>query len=181
MAPPRRRHPSPAARSSCVVSPSKPREESTPFHRVFEELLPLLREEEADRLLNRCPLDGEADDAVPPLIVALLAGTGIIMRFLQRLEGLDNCLLLCRLLLWVWPIVGPVEAILVLRFRHRHFRLPGCQICGCRLVPQLLLQLLPPLPMIEILPPQPLLLLLHMPPLVQFILTPPLLHLLPMS
>jgi hypothetical protein len=43
-------------------------------------------EEDAARLLNRCPLDGEVDGEVQPLIVALLAGTSVVLQLLQRLE-----------------------------------------------------------------------------------------------
>jgi hypothetical protein len=91
------------------------RDESTPFRRVLEEVSPLLREEEAARLLGRCPLDGEVDSEAQPLIVSLLAGTGVVLQLLLRLEGLNN-------------------GVLVLRFR-----LLGHKIRGRRLLPQLLL------------------------------------------
>jgi hypothetical protein len=61
------------------------------------------------------------------------------------------------MLLRVWPVVGLVDVVilllvvliaLVLRFRRHLFRLPGHQFRDCRLLPQLLLQLLPPQPML---------------------------------
>jgi hypothetical protein len=45
--------------------------------------LPLLREEEAARLLNRCPLDGEVVVAAPLLIVTLLMGMCVVLQLLQ--------------------------------------------------------------------------------------------------
>jgi hypothetical protein len=43
------------------------------------------------RLLNWYPLDGEVDDATPSLIVSHLAGMGIILQLLQRLETIVFC------------------------------------------------------------------------------------------
>jgi hypothetical protein len=44
-------------------------EKSSAFRRVLEEPLPLICEEAATRLLYRCPLDGDVDDAAPLLLV----------------------------------------------------------------------------------------------------------------
>lgn len=83
-------------------------------------------------------LDGEIDGAAPPLLVILLAGMGVVLHLLERLEELEDCLLLRYLLLRVWPVVGLVEGLVVLRFRYRRrFLLPCREIHGRRLLSQL--------------------------------------------
>jgi hypothetical protein len=126
-------------------------------------------------------LEGEVDDAVPPRIVVLLAGMGVVLQLLLRLEGLHDRPLLRRLLLRVWLVVGPVDVvmvvvliIIVLRF-CRLFHLPGRQFRVRHVLPKLLLQLLPPRPILEL--PQP----LHAPPLVQLLCMLSLLQILCMS
>jgi hypothetical protein len=80
-------------------------------------------------------LDGEVDGAAPSLLVILLAGMCDVLHLLERLDELEDRLLLRYLLLRVWPVVGPVERLVVLRFRYRRcrFLLLGHQIRGRRL------------------------------------------------
>jgi hypothetical protein len=119
-------------------------------------------------------LDGEVDGAAPQLLIILLAGMGVVLHLLERLEGLEDRLLLRRLLLHVWPVIGLVEGLVVLRFRYRcrRFLLPSLQIRGPRLLLKLQLQLLPSPLVLHPLRPQPLLQRLHMPTQSQFILAP---------
>jgi hypothetical protein len=51
-------------------------------------------------LITRCPFDGDFDDA-PPCGLELILGVGVVLELLNRLVGLDNGLLLHRLLIRV--------------------------------------------------------------------------------
>jgi hypothetical protein len=58
-------------------------------------------------------LDGDVERLAELLLVGFLAGTGVILGLLHRLVGRDDGPLLCRLLLWVRPIVAEVKVVII--------------------------------------------------------------------
>jgi hypothetical protein len=82
---------------------------------------------------------GEVDGVALLLLVILLVSRGVVLHLPERLEGHEDRFLLHRLLLRVWPVVRPVEGLVVLSLRRHRFLLPSHQIRGHRLLPQQLL------------------------------------------
>jgi hypothetical protein len=79
-------------------------------------------------------LDGEVDSAASPLLLSSSRAWASSSTFLSDSKDLRIafCSAVCSS-----AVVGPVEGLVVLSFYYRRFLLPGCQIRGRRLLPQL--------------------------------------------